>query len=316
MLDLKLTEIFSVLGVGIFVVISIVYFYFLLQRLFNIRRHNKDAFFIWLKNTLNANYKDTGYAIVIGLVIYSAGMLTQDLTDHMTDSERNFNPLISFVKSVELLETEGDLRRAVLIENPEKLTGLGSEVFGNARKIFGMDATKPPLEFFDDGTEAKCFWKVHGAEISRDIDRNSSLNKLVNGLYYTSKNWCFLRSDPIRNELSDIQERIDFSRSICIIAFIDILVILLFYAAYYLNEFFFKKSRSRFKVVSLDQTTKAGEPPVFKRKVHKRIFNPLRCIFILTLIIYASRICYSAAEKNFNERAMGYYTSELKFAKK
>ena len=103
MIDLKLTEIFSILGVGIFVVISIAYFYFLFPRLFNIKRHNKDAFTHWLKTALNGNYKDTAFAIVSALLVYSAGILTQNITDHMTDSERNFNPLISFVNEIVFL---------------------------------------------------------------------------------------------------------------------------------------------------------------------------------------------------------------------
>ena len=114
-----------------------------------------------------------------------------------------------------------------------------------------------------------------------------------------------MESEPTQKELDDIQERIDFSRSICIISFFAILGILLMYLPYYTNELM-KKKTSRFKVIIHRFN---------KRVVVRKVFNPARAIIILLVILYVAKICYSAAEKNFNERAMGYYVSQMKFNK-
>lgn len=312
MLDLKLTEIFGVLGVGIFVVITIVYFYFLAQKLFNIRRHNKDAFISWLKGTLSGDYKDTGYAIISGLIVYSAGLLMQDITDHMTDSDTNLNPVISFVKQTNLLDNEGELRKAVLIEDGKKLTGLGKEIFSKARFILKTDSAEK-LDFFDEGMKPQQYWSIHGDSICK---LKKDLTGFVNRLYYTCKNWCYLEAQPVHKELDDIQERIDFSRSIAIMAFLAMLGILLLYIVYYAVELFFKKKNSRFKVVLHLAGQPAQKNNVAVRRVSRRVFHPLRALLILGCITYAASVCYSAAEKNFNERAMGYYVSQIKFAKK
>jgi hypothetical protein len=306
MIDLKLTEVFGVLGVGIFMVISLVYFFFLYQKLFNIRRHNKDAFISWLKLTLNGNYKDTGYAIVSGLLVYCAGLLTQDITDHMTDSETNTNPIISFVKTTPLLENEGELRKAVLIDKEKKLTGLGREVFGNAQKILAKDSVQE-LRFFNDSRKPADYWAQHGDSI---YSLKRELTGFINGLYYTAKNWCYMKSPPVQKELDDIQERIDFSRSIAITAFLAIIGILLLYTWYYINEWLLKKKSSRFKVVAAIAKI---SPQSSSRKVERKVFYPYRALVILIIIMYVAAICYSAAEKNFNERAMGYYVSQLKY---
>jgi hypothetical protein len=307
MIDLKLTEIYSILGVGIFVMITLVYFYFLAQKLFNIRRHNRNPFFVWLQETLKTNYKDSGYALVTAILVYSSGLLTQDITDHMTDSERNFNPIISFVKNVNLIENEGEMRKASLVESDTKLTGLGREVFKHANEILHIDSLKK-LPLFNEGDDVAGYWQLHGKDILDSTKWNKNFTDLVSGIYYTSKNWCYLRSEPVRKELDAIQERIDFSRSICILSFLGILGILLIYLAYYLRELFKKKS-SRFKIVSVFIINEE----VKKREVFRKVFYPFRSLLILLVIMYVARICYSAAEKNFNERAMGYYVSHLKF---
>ncbi|MGB5008558.1 MAG: hypothetical protein WBO39_16585 [Ferruginibacter sp.] len=309
MIDIKFAEIFSILGVGILVTITLVYFFFLAQKLFNIRRHNKNPFFVWLKEILKNNYRDSGYAIVSAILVYSTGVLTQDLTDHMTDSENNLNPIISFVKNVNLLNNEGELRKASLVENNTKLTGLGREVFKNTREILHIDSAKT-IKFFNDPTQVPGYWEEHGTGIMDTADLKNAFMDLIGGIYYTSKNWCYLKAEPIRKELDAIQERIDFSRSVCIVSFFGLMGIILIYLAYYVYEQFKKKS-SRFKIITVFRINDI----VRRREIHKKVFYPTRSVLILLLLIYISRICYSAAEKNFNERAMGYYVSHLKIEK-
>lgn len=306
MIELKLSEFFGVLGVGSFVIISIVYFNYLLTKLFNVRRHNNITFLVWMKAELSKSHKDTALAIGAVLAVYCSGVLIQDVTDHLKDSKTSFNKVVQFVEDkVGLLQDESELRKDVLIKDGKKLTPLGREVFDSAARILNTKA--PTLDFFNNNTPAAIYWEKNGKNILCKYE--DSLMRFVDKIYYTSKNWCYIQSEPVRKELESIQERIDFARSILIVAFFDFSLIVLFYLCYYIRERL-KPKADRFIVV---KTRRNGRSSNEIR--HFKVFKPFLAFGIIGGIIIITQTGFVAAEKNFNERAMGYYVSQFKFQK-
>ncbi len=303
MIEFNLFEFFGILGVGTFAILSAIYFIFEYQRLFNTKKHNENAFYKWLKQVLKSNYRDSLLIVVAAVSVYSAGILAQDITDKLTDTADNTNLArkLPFIKK--LLPNEGKLRVESLVKSDTSLTHLGGEVFDSAHKI--MNTPKNGLPFMNNSSiKADSFWRKEGRYIMDSIrkwDPKPKFVDFVNGIYYTSKNWCYLRSGPVRSELEGIQERIDFSRSLLLIAYLNSLLLILFYLVYYIPEFR-KGKKNRFIVCN---------PGAFEIPF-KKIFYPT-ALLICAFIILITRIGYIAAEKNFNERAMGYYVSQFKY---
>jgi hypothetical protein len=302
MFELKLTELLSTIGAGLIVIVISVYFYFLTQKLYNPRKHNSNGFFNWFTETLKIEFKQTGYAFVASFLIFAAGTLTEDITDHMADSEDSKNAFVTLVKNMKILKKEGELRKETLIKSDTALSGLGHEIFGNLHYFKDSAAIKRDIFFTTDN--AGEYWKKNGAYILADSTREKKLISMINGLYYSAKNWCYLNSVPARDELKDVQNRIDFARSVCLISSVTLLVLIFFFVIYYIRELC--KGNKRFKVfITQNQKT----------ITRRLVFSPHRSIFLLILIFCISRMAYEVAEKNFNERAFGYYISHFKLNK-
>lgn len=300
MFELKLTELLSTIGAGLIVIVISVYFFFLTQKLYNPKKHNSNGFFNWFRETLKIEFKQTGYAFVASFLIFAAGTLTEDITDHMADSEESQNEFIRVVKEMRILKREGELRKETLIKSDTSLTGLGHEIFGNLRH-FQDSATIKNNFYFTEGTAAS-YWKKNGRTILNDASKLNNLTNMINGLYYTAKNWCYMKNDPVRGELKDIQNRIDFARSVCLISSVTIVLHIILFMIYYLKEIL--RGNRRFKVIIT-----ANHKTVTQRLV----FSPFRTLAILLVVFYLSKKAYEVAEKNFNERAFGYYISNCKF---
>lgn len=295
MIDFNISEIFSTIGVGLATCILLAYFYFLFCKLFYVSLYNKDAFVSWFKANLNRDYSKSGYSIAVSILIYGLGVLMLGITDYMTDSDDSTNPIISVVQNTDLLPKETDIRKRCLIKNDSSLTGLGRDVFATPElampfSFAGIQNTSP--SYFSQ------IWYQHGKEISRNPEKNKQLKNAINGIYYQAKNWCYLHSDPARNELSFIQHHIDFTRSITIISAFAFLFILILIICYTVRENL--KGKKKFLVI-IDGQTK------------RMVFYPRLSLVVLIPIILIGRECFYAAEKNFDQRAFGYYSSHLKF---
>lgn len=299
MFELKLSELLSTIGAGLIVIVITVYFYFLAQKLYNPRKHNRNGFFNWFRQTLKIEFSQTGYALVTSFLIFAVGSLTEDITDHMADSEESKNGFVTLVKKMNILKKESELRKDILIESDTTLSGLGGEVFNNLH-YFHDALTRSKSRFFNT-TDARTYWSKYGPVILGESTLSEKFSGSINGLYYTAKNWCYLNSTPVRDELKDIQNRIDFARSLCLISSVTFLLLLSFFAVYYIKEF--SKGKKRFKVFITANN---------KTVTRHLVFYPVRSVILLVIVFCVSRMAYEVAEKNFNERAFGYYISNYK----
>lgn len=317
MFDVKLYEIFEPLGIGIMAAVLMAYFYFLFFKLFNIRRYNKDAFTSWLKTNLQNDYTKSGYAVIVSIAIYGLGILTQDFTDHLSDSENSGTRIVNIIKRVGFLDREGDLRMETLLKNDSAFTGLGSEIFSNLDAYYGPITSKNNIDF----TVVRDRWKEAGPGIMKTAVGRKNFISLVNDIYYTSKNWCYMNSEPVRDELQNIENRVDLSRSICTIAFFSLFIIVLLFFSYYVRELLKGPDKS-FKVLVTEKigfyngrwlpVRNNSAQGYNKTTVVRKVLFPVRSFICLLIILFGCRICYMSSEYNFNERALGYYISYLK----
>lgn len=304
MFDLDLFSYLSTLCIGTFCLFALIFIVYLSYRFFDIRKLNSEAFVNYLTTILRNELKQTGYTIFALICVFTLGVLTQDFTDHLADSEISRNPLVKFFKDKNVFCTEGEIRMESLVKNEKELSGLGKQIFKNKQLSGDMIRNSNNTFFKDDNVED--FWKNNGTAILNHKMKKKAFISYVNGIYYTCKNWCYLKSDPIRKELNEIQIRIDLARSLAIISLLTLFCVLTLYIVYIFVEF--SKGKHKFKIL---ETVNKGKEK--KTVVKRKIFFPLKSIIILTLIFYVSRLCYHVAENNFNERAFGYYADHLKY---
>ena len=158
-----------------------------------------------------------------------------------------------------------------------------------------------------DDEETKCFNKTlknyNDKKGKKDLNvySLSELEKEINTLYYRAKNWSYRVIDNHYKELEEIQRRIDFSRSVFLVISFGLfftLLAIMFRISYYLLVLIYR----------------------FKSKVTLTIksdFNNIKskyiviCSLLIAMIslIYITSYGYRNAERVYNERVFGYYSS-------
>jgi len=308
MFDLKLTDVFSTLCIGILTLSLILYFYFIINKFFVKNKFDGDVYLEWLKKTLESSYEKNGYMVIAFVIVYCLGVISGDLTGRMTDSDSAHKGwLLKELKKVSFMESQDGARKDALLDstNNWKLTQLGNSVLRsvpiikNANQIAGTKFLCDTTRSFDENWK-----KLNALLISDSLNKNNSrksFNNFLQQIYYTGKNWCFSKDHEPLNELKSIQNRIDLSRSMVLLVafsfqFLLVIVILnLFYTSY--NKITKKK-----EVKELE-----------KKTTWDLIFHLFQINFLALLFIigYVSRDCYNINEDNYNKRAYGYYVSEI-----
>lgn len=303
--DLKIYELLATLAIGTAISILLLYIYFISKKLFSIDTYKKELYISWLYRILKEDYRKSSHFFIILLLIFTFGLITQDLTDHLSDSEKSMIPYMTKLKEAGILQTEGELRlQALIAADPGCLTNLGNRIFSDTilRSKIDLQFVENP---FPKTLNVSDFWRLEGAKILNDKISRKKLINYVNSIYYLSKNWCYLNSEPARKELVEIQLRIDLSRSFVVISILFFFIIILLFLLYYLIEF--TKGRRKFKI----QTSNDEGETLTEHK----IYNPLIIVIIFAITLFLSQLCYSVAENNFNERAIGYYQSHFNYLK-
>jgi hypothetical protein len=301
MIDLKLTDFFSTLCIGILSLSLITYFYFLINKFFVKDKFDEDKFSGWIKEILKDNYKESGY-MVIGLVlVYCLGIISGDLTGRMTDSDSSHKGwMLKILKKASDMQSQESARRDALVNpaNDWNLTSLGQAVLRSSPIVKNANHIAGTTYFSDTTCSFTENWnKIHTELQGGNIDSVRSrlaFSKFLQQIYYTGKNWTFAKNDEPLNELKGIQNRIDLSRSIVLLvtlAFFFLLFIVIVNLLVAVIIAFSTKDVSKFKNWST-------------------LFQPLALV-ILFVLGYLSRDCYNINEDNYNKRAYGYYVSDI-----
>ena len=249
--------------------------------------------------------------LIFVLFSYGFGLLVEDLTDHLTDTDTEYSIYWPQAWQQALLRRESEHRFLALFKSTENgrfvARGLGNEVFSDRAYVEYMTndypiSTEGRHKYFN-GTVAD------GGEY-------------VNPLYYDAKNWCYLQ-DNYFAELETIQQRIDFARSCFLVASWALLglIVLLLIDFVIVRRFKMRYAgviRSSIPHLNLahcgdrcDSEPQKGPGIGAWESPHDATF---RCHFskvvmFLVVILFLGRNGYWHAEQVFNERAFGYRIS-------
>lgn len=277
MINSDISEIFGTLIIGLVSLFILLYCYYYITLHKRIK-----SFLNWLKEVSSVKFGFL-WGAVFALLLFGFGLIMQDLTDKLTDSENKMDKDFYFIK----LKSEKYHRaKSFSYKNDTglyKLSGLAGSVFSHPDYLYyelkrsGYDS----LDVFV--RNPKKYFKQFQAKTDTLII--TELEKIVNPLYYRAKNWSSGHS-IYSKELEFIQRRIDFARSLFL------LMIVLFYVS----------SLSFLYVL------------IFRRKKNWFILHLVQSIITISLSVllsFVSNLAYGFAENNYNERAFGYYVSHL-----
>ena len=318
-ISVGIQELFGSLSVGIFSIICIIYlvYYIFLKK-------DQNDFFSWIKEIEKHPIRPRGNLgiLLVTILIIVFGHITQDITDHLTDSD-------SFLQNYySLLETEKEHRFKTLVEKKFEdgkeiyaLGGLGKELFRNRvltqSKITDINDflfTEDPEGYLKDieiNSES-----LTEPEKTEQEERLKSAKDLINRIYYQAKNWAYSQ-DNYYHLLRSIQTRIDFSRSLHLTSTFFLILFFIVWVLSYLRMVIKNETRQE----KLDQASN-------NRSGFKKIWRNICCIFrekipailreqmsvaILILLFFScfTLLGYKHAENMFNERAFGKYISHL-----
>jgi hypothetical protein len=300
MFDLKLTDVFSTLCIGILTLSLITYFYFIINKFFVAGKFDKDIFIQWIKDILKGSYKESGYLVLALVVVYCLGVVAGDLTGRMTDSDSSHKSwLLRKLKVISKMPSQENNRIESIVDAEKgwKLTGLGSSVLRsssivkNANLISGTNFLQDSTCTFDEN------WAILHQYLVADSLRKTGVRRdfavFLQQIYYTGKNWCFSKDHEPLNELKAIQNRIDLSRSMVLLMTLSICILLLVVIANLLTVVK--------QLISRQQKQKFWG----SGGVQSGAF----LIFIAVFLV--SKECYQINQDNYNKRAYGYYVSEV-----
>lgn len=270
------------------------------------------------------------WSFVFVLFCYGSGLLIEDLTDHLTDSDAKYDDCFWFDPrpyQQEILRREGfhRLRSLARIESTGKreLNALGRDVFFDQEFIREIRSNAEVLE----NAQHNSISKVED-EVSRfcKLDESSAIAE-VNGIYYAAKNWCY-DQDNYFAELEEIQRRIDFSRSIFLLSS---WVILMFIPTGIFDSILIFRFKSWYQRTLADvfgtnlhvKSVNDPQNPMYENAKFLGVLDDSwnacwskewwwrisKVIVGLCVICFVAKLGYDHAEEVFNERAFGYHVS-------
>ena len=214
---------------------------------------------------------------ILAPVVFGCGLIVQDLTDNLTDSEYGDN----MVRAI--LGSEGEHRINALFrdEGLSEPSSLWTHVMAEREDAEGLlDRSYP-----DQRSEIREFMRspsefVSGDEPNAGSEHRDKVQRYVNTLYYNAKNWTYLQTTYF-SELEKVQRRIDFARSAFLVLFWGLIATILVFAAtcYWVSG---------------------------KMRVATAV--------VMVVLVIGCRLTgqgYQHAERNFNERVFGYYYTHL-----
>jgi acid phosphatase len=277
----------------------------------------KDSFFQWIFKGKN-KLQERLYALILLLFAFGLGLIVQDFTDQLTDSSEyipNKSLLINKVSKIQrnILCSEGELRFRTLIKKERGVYGLrvlGKDIFlGRSDHVHFLVQPKEG-EDYEFLADPKLF--LNGSRNQNEKknylkDRLEKAEGIINKIYHPSKNWVY--SQPTYyDEMEKIQRRIDFSRSIFILA--SWAIIYIFLAT--LGSLLFRVMKIAPFAKLTGQLSKGNNAKILTPiNYRKLLYRSLIALLLFSIMCIISLFGYHHAEEIFNERCFGYYSSHL-----
>lgn len=244
---------------------------------------------------VHISWLDTARAVVVLPFVFGFGVVVQDITDHLTDSEYRITGIGALQHN--LMRSEGSHRVKALLGDVLEADwdpgALWNHVAAERDYLEKLLSRFYPADdvtgFLDDPADFARKRKEQSKRGRFDLFKTelSDLEKMVNTIYYEAKNWAY-REDNYFDELEAIQRRIDFSRSIFLVGSWGVVL---------------------FVVASL-----ICLPRWWRRRVNLKgpIVRLARSLLALAIVCVFSWLGYAKSEHNFNERVFGYFFSHLR----
>ena len=321
MLLTDLTNILDTMAIGFIVLVLVITLRWLFCK--------GNQTFIGHIKVLSLHVKDNAMLSVgLSLSVFIVGIITQQMSDYLTDS--SLDPRGLFSKEIKyFLQDEEEHRFQTLVCGDEYatkckdnninigLTGLGKEVFQYRgllhrlhSKVNTVDINKVSenCQHDDEDNSSKDEMKYAFIEEPELYLKKCNSNaaamdvakSLVGSVYYKAKNWAYLQAQ-YAVELKELQRRLDFSRSASVVFYVFLWLVVVAYPVYLVLNIISKRYKSICKL-DLDCL------PVSCYRYVSRVLP----VAVLVLFLWcASSFSYERSENNFNERAIGYYYSYL-----
>lgn len=308
----SIQELFGSLSVGlIFCFFSLYILYYLKNTIYCEQYDRKNLIEYYSDKFKDFNSTNTALSLFLFIFIYAVGIVIEDVTDHLTDSDESKMWHLSNIEC--LLGSEEEYRCKVLVKNEtdkckgdfifRERTDLGKLVFSNAtliQDVYAKYVRSKPSDSFKVQDHLDTCGQPHDEELS----------ELINHLYFKAKNWCYAQDNHFQ-ELELIQNRIDFSRSTAILSiFFMTLIVLLsgfqsvrFCIASNLSKKISKEENGNEELLSHYSSQRDTILWLLKK-------NLLTLIFLIGILLL-SITSYAITEQNFNDRAFGYYFSYI-----
>lgn len=330
--SLQLQEIFTTIGIGIYALIFVswvIYIGYLLMLLLS-GKYNIIRFQDQVRNLINQRKKiDIGDSIilVVLVLIYCVGIIVEQHTDYYADSRKSeswiarlTDQVIQKVPSESTslfarefqIQDEELMRYHTLIQDDKdtiRIRSLGRSIFSHAEIMSNTDFTvvNPSIDTFltRDSMIARMQLGLQDSAKHR-----KALAYIASGIYYRAKNWCYSQ-DNYFYELEAIQKRVSFCRSLLFLNFfliilcvIIVLLSSLSYILLYILQNLLNVSKAKYVLIKDHKLLIT----YFKRQMRNLVLFLIPFFF---LIYWVNCRAYIYTEKNFNERAYGYYTSSF-----
>lgn len=227
------------------------------------------------------------YVSILFPVVFAFGLMVQDTMDRLTDTGYQSSLFGVIAKP---LGSEGSHRLRILFAD-DKLTRM-SPLWCNMgsqrhylRRI--LNST------YRDVGDTESFLNDIAKFVAKK-DGKRKAERYVNTLFYEAKNWSYSQPTYFR-ELESIQRRIDFSRSVFLVAAVGAcLSVLLF-------------------IASVIAWYRRGADTSYTRRTKRVMLRAVITVFVLFLLSGVATFGYGNAQVYFNERAFGYYVSHLQY---
>ena len=212
MLPGNIQDIFGSLVVGIFFFLISIIIYHTIKSIFkwNDYQHEK-SFRKWLREKTSPIKTFVGMVLLV--IFYAVGILTEDITDSITEGDKNNNSnlfrfiLFDFPKKKLGKEYENRLQ-AILKENGD-FNALGKGIIKND-SLINLLAKKY-------NTTGSCYKQKYVKRYYRSRNK-SDLEGFINDVYFLSKNWAYSQ-DTYFNELELIQNRINLGQGLFYVSY-------------------------------------------------------------------------------------------------
>ena len=231
------------------------------------------------------------HASILFPVVFAFGLMIQDTTDHLTDTEYH---AVTLSRISDTLGSEGRHRLSVLFRDDSlRQTNALWDNMTSQRERF----RRILISTYGDRHDIDPFLKNLEKFVKEEGEH--AAERYVNTLFYEAKNWAYSQETYFA-ELQSIQRRIDFARSIFLVAVAGIV---------------FGVIASVLCVIALCMNRGAnGEGKNRRRDILGMTVSALATVALSCAVYGLSSFAYGNAQTYFNERAFGYYVSHFQYS--